>query len=294
MMQGQPEPGSAPKIFDRERLAARMTGAWTGTPDFLSALVADDLRERLAPVSRKFDKALIMGPDARALPTAAQSSSGPIAFERVSTLAAAPGFETVDPEALSLPQTGYDLIVSLLDLQIVNDVPGFLARIRRHLAPDGLFIAAVIGGRSLSELRAAWLTADAERSGGAFARVAPFMDIRDAGSLLQRTGFALPVTDIETHKVRYSDPLALMRELKALGASNPLAEKPTRLATPPLMAAAIEAYAALASEEDGRVAATLEIVWMSGWAPHESQQQPLKPGSAEVSLTKVLGKKTQD
>lgn len=289
-MQGQPEPGSAPKIFDRDRLAERATHAWTGAPDFLAALVADDLRERLAPVSRTFGRALIMGPDARALPDTARSATGPITFERASTLADAPGFLRIDPEALVLPEMDYDLIVSLLDLQIVNDVPGFLARIRRHLAPDGLFVAAVIGGRSLSELRAAWLTADAELSGGAFARVAPFMDVRDAGSLLQRTGFALPVTDIESHKVRYADPLALIRELKTLGASNPLAEKPTRMTTRPLLAAALEAYGALAGEEDGRVAATLEIVWMSGWAPHESQQKPLKPGSAEVSLTKVLGK----
>ena len=136
----------------------------------------------------------------------------------------------VDPEALALPGEGYDLIVSLFDLQVVNDVPGFLARIRRHLVPDGLFMAAAIGGDSLTELRQAFLVADSEISGGAFARVAPFIPLADAGGLLQRAGFALPVTDVETHTVRYADPFRLMQELKSLGAQNPLADRPTRLA----------------------------------------------------------------
>jgi SAM-dependent methyltransferase len=197
---------------------------------------------------------------------------------------------TIDPENLQLPRTDYDLIVSIFDLQVVNDVVGFLARIRAHLAPDGLFIAAAIGGDSLTELREAFLAAEAEASGGAYARVAPFIPLNDAGGLLQRAGLALPVTDVETHVVRYADPFALMQEVKALGASNPLADKPDRLMTPRLLTRAATAYAERFSDADGRIRATLEIIWMSGWAPDASQQKPLQPGSAQVSLKDVLGR----
>jgi hypothetical protein len=194
----------------------------------------------------------------------------------------------IDPEALDLPRRDYDLIVSIFDLDVVDDVPGFLARARAHLRGDGLFLAAAIGGESLTELREAFLAADAETGGGAYLRVAPFIPLSAAAGLLQRAGLALPVSDVETHVVRYGSPLALMRELKALGASNPLAERPQKPATKRLLGAASAAYERLAGDPDGRIRATLEIVWMSGWAPHESQQKPLKPGSAEISLAKVL------
>ena len=150
-------------------------------------------------------------------------------------MVATPGVPLVDPEALDLPRRGYDLIVSIFDLDVVNDVPGFLARARAHLRGDGLFLAAAIGGDSLTELREAFLSADAEVGGGAFLRVAPFIPLSEAGGLLQRAGLALPVTDVETHTVRYETPLRLMRELKALGASNPLADRPHKLATPALI-----------------------------------------------------------
>ena len=171
---------------------------------------------------------------------------------------------------------------------MINDVPGFLSRLRAHLRPDGLLIAAGLGGDTLTELRQAFLEADAAISGGAFARVAPFIQLADAGGLLQRAGLALPVTDLEAYPVRYADALRLMRELKALGAQNPLAEQPDRLATRTLLARAISAYQAIAGDPDGRVRATLEIIWLLGWAPHESQQQPLKRGSATVRLKDVL------
>lgn len=275
-----------PKTFDHELIARRLASRQQAE-DFVTRLVLDDLEERLLMVTRTFERALIMGPDAGPLPPRGNSRNGSFAFERLSTMHGEP---RVDPEALTLPRTGYDLIVSLFDLQLVNDVPGFLARIRAHLAPDGLFLAAALGGDSLSELRQAFLAADAEISGGAYARVAPFIPLRDAGGLLQRAGFALPVADVEAHVVRYASPLALMQELKALGAQNPLADRPARLATPRLLAAASATYAAIASDPDGRVRATLEIIWLSGWAPHESQQQPLEPGSGKVSLAKVLGR----
>jgi hypothetical protein len=232
-----------------------------------------------------------MGPDAAPLPVSGITATGRFVFDRVSTLLDCEGIPLVDPEMLALPRTGYDLIVSLLDLQVVNDVPGFLARLRAHLREDGLLLAAAIGGDTLTELRQAFLAADAEVLGGAAARVAPFVPLSDVGGLLQRAGFALPVADVENHIVRYSDALALMRELKALGASNPLADRPSRLATPRLLGTASAAYSGLASDPDGRVRATLEIVWFSGWNPHESQPKPLRPGSAEVSLTQVLGRK---
>jgi SAM-dependent methyltransferase len=276
-----------PKTFDRALIARRLARRQPEAEDFVTKLVLDDLEERLVVVTREFKQAAILSPDAGQMPLRGNSRNGSFTFERISTVLDA----AVDPEALTLPRGGgYDLIVSVFDLQVVNDVVGFLSRIRRHLAPDGLFIAAAIGGDSLYELRHAFLTADAARSGGAFARVAPFIPLADAGGLLQRAGLALPVTDIETHTVRYSSPFALMQEIRALGASNPLADRPGKLMTPRLLAAAAEAYAEEFSDPDGRVRATLEIIWMSGWAPDESQQKPLQPGSAQVSLKDVLGR----
>ncbi len=280
-----------PKVFDRELVARHLRRRPAAHDDFVTALVLDDLRERLGTVTRSFTQALIMAPDASVLPTAGRSANGPFDFERASSVLEVPGVPLVDPEALDLPGRGYDLIVSLFDLDVVDDVPGFLARARAHLRGDGLFMAAAVGGDSLTELREAFLSADAEIGGGAFLRVAPFIPLSEAAGLLQRAGLALPVSDVETHTVRYQSPLSLMRELKALGASNPLADRPTKFATLKLLQAASDAYHNLAADSDGRIRATLEIVWMSGWAPHDSQQKPLKPGSAEISLTKVLKQK---
>lgn len=283
-----PEITIAPKVFDRDLVARHLRRRPAGHDDFVTRLVLADLEDRLGTVTRDFEQALILSPDASVLPASGRSANGPFRFERASSVLPLAGVPLVDPEALDLPRRGYDLIVSIFDLDIVDDVPGFLARARAHLRGDGLFLAAVIGGDSLTELREAFLSADAEIGGGAFLRVAPFIPLSAAAGLLQRAGLALPVSDVETHTVRYASPLSLMRELKGLGASNPLADRPNKLATLNLIQTASEHYAALASDADGRVRATLEIVWMSGWAPHESQQKPLKPGSAEISLTKVL------
>lgn len=281
-----------PRLFDRA-LIARHFERRSDPDDFVTRLALDDLAARLITVTRDFERALIMAPDAAELPVMGRSAHGAFGFERAATLVGSAGAPLVDPEALVLPRDDYDLIVSLFDLQVVNDVPGFLARVRAHLRPDGLFVAAAIGGDSLTELRQAFLKADSEISGGAFARVAPFIPLADAGGLLQRAGFALPVTDVETHKVRYADPLRLMRELKALGAQNPLADRPGRPATRALIAAAAAAYGEIAADPDGRVRATLELIWISGWSPHEGQQQPARRGSATISLKDVLEKKAQ-
>jgi hypothetical protein len=286
-----PQDATLPRVFDRELISRHLRRRAPGHDDFVTRLVLADLEERLGTVTRDFEQAIIISPDASVLPANGRSANGPFRFERASTVLATPGVPLVDPETLELPGRGYDLIVSIFDLDVVDDVPGFLARARAHLRGDGLFIAAAIGGDSLTELREAFLAADAEVSGGAFLRVAPFIPLSDAAGLLQRAGLALPVADVETHTVRYETPLALMRELKALGASNPLVERPGKPTTPKLIGVASAEYARLAGDPDGRVRATLEIIWMSGWAPHERQQKPLKPGSAQISLAQVLKSK---
>lgn len=278
-----------PKTFDTAQIARNLSRRDPSGDDFITALVLDDLVERLAAVTRTIGKALIIGPDAMALPQMGATSNGPFVFERAGTRVPRPGLPLLDPEALVPTGRDYDLIVSINDLQVVNDAVGYLGRLRAHLAPDGLLLAAFPGNLTLSELRQAFLVADAELTGGAAPRVAPFIQLGDAGSLLQRAGLALPVTDVEAHTVRYANPLALMRELKALGASNPLAERSGRPMRPALLAAASSAYVEIAGDPDGRVRATLEIIWLSGWAPHESQQKPLAPGSAKISLKSVLG-----
>jgi hypothetical protein len=277
-----------PRIFDRDLIARHLARRPPDHDDFVTELVLRDLEHRLGTVTRRFDRALIMAPEGAGLPAAGRSADAIFAFERVSTVLGSAAAPLVPVEPLTLPARNYDLIVSIFDLQIVDDVVGFLARARAHLKGDGLFLAAAVGGDSLNELREAFLFADAELSGGAFARVAPFIPLSEGGALLQRAGLALPVADVETHTVRYASPLSVMRELKGLGASNPLFDHPGKPATRALIRQASQAYERLASDSDGRVRATLEIIWLSGWAPHESQQKPLKPGSAEISLTKIL------
>jgi SAM-dependent methyltransferase len=179
-------------------------------------------------------------------------------------------------------------VVSALALQFVNDLPGTLIQIRRALKPDGLLLAALIGGESLSELRLAFAEAESEVEGGVSPRVAPFADLRDLGALLQRAGFALPVTDVDRVTVRYATPLDLMHDLRRMAAGNVLMERrrvPLRRAT---LRRAREIYAERFADGDGRIRATFDIVWLSGWAPHESQQQPLAPGSARTRLADAL------
>ncbi len=187
-------------------------------------------------------------------------------------------------EVLPLHPGSLDLAVSALAFQFVNDLPGVLTQIRRALRPDGLLLAAMLGGDTLTELRQAFAAAEAECEGGVSPRVAPSADLRDVGQLLQRAGLALPVTDVDRVVVRYDNAFALMRDLRGMGATNILVERrrtPTRRATMLRMA---QIYSERFADPDGRIRATFDIVWLSAWAPHESQQKPLRPGSAKASL----------
>jgi len=266
-----------PVIFDRRLLRARLARAIAiGPATFLLDRVADDIAERLSAVLRTFDTVVDLGTPTDAVRRAITG--------RVGTVAAV----VADEEALPFRDASLDLVVSALALQFVNDLPGTLIQIRRALRPDGLFLAAMIGGDSLAELRAVFAEAEAEVEGGVSPRVAPFADLRDLGALLQRAGFALPVTDVDRITVRYASPLALMHDLRRMGAGNALTERrrtPLRRAT---LRRLLEIYAERFADPDGRIRATFEIVWLSGWAPHQSQQQPLAPGSAKTRLADAL------
>jgi SAM-dependent methyltransferase len=294
----QPKPGhigemSAPLVFDRllarRRLARAIAG---GYEDFLLRRAIDDLDERLGTVLRRFPLALDVG-----TPTAGAAqwllASGRV--DHVVRLAPTPdaisGPLTLRGDAESLPFADgrFDLAISLLALHGVNDLPGALIQIRRALKPDGLFLGCLLGGATLDELRQAFMQAESELEGGVSPRVAPFADVRDLGGLLQRAGFALPVADLEPVIVRYADPFGLFRDLRAMGLTNALVHRrrtPLRRAT---LVRAGEIYAQRFADADGRLHATFEIAWLSGWAPHESQQKPLRPGSAQVRLADALG-----
>jgi SAM-dependent methyltransferase len=180
------------------------------------------------------------------------------------------------------------LVLSVLALHEVNDVPGILIQMRRILKPDGLMLAVMPGGDTLTELRQSLTQAESELYSGASPRVLPFADVRTAGALLQRTGYALPVTDAETLTVRYDHLFALMRDLRGMGTQNALHARPRKPVGRRFFQRAAEIYASDFSDPDGRIRATFSFISLSGWAPHESQQKPLKPGSGKVSLASIL------
>jgi SAM-dependent methyltransferase len=264
-----------------------------GAIDFLIGHVAADLVDRLSPVRRNFALAVDLG-GATGHGARALARSGRVErVIRLPSLAATEpnGFAVAvaDEEALPLAAESVDLVCSLLTLQSVNDLPGALAQIRRALRADGLFIACLLGGETLTELRQVLAEAEAEVTGGAGPRVAPFADVRELGALLQRAGFALPVTDVERLTVRYSEPLSLMRDLRLMGMANPLVARSRRLLSRSLIARAADIYAERFADPDGRLRATFELVWLLGWAPHANQPKPLRPGSAKTRLADALG-----
>ena len=284
---------SAPRVFDRSLLRRRRRRARAlGPATFLIDRVADDLADRLASVLRRFAVAVDLGTPTGAVrralaprvDTLIAVDADPLALRDEAGLKVA-----ADAEALPFADAALDLVVSALALQSIDDLPGALVQIRRALKPDGLFLAALLGGDTLTELRASFAAAEAEIEGGVSPRVAPFFDAREAGALLQRAGFALPVADVDRIMVRYATPFDLMHDLRRMGATNALVERrrvPLRRATLLRMA---EIYAARFADADGRVRASFDVVWLSGWAPHASQPQPLKPGSARTRLADALG-----
>jgi len=287
---------SGPIVFDRHLLRRRQRRARArGAATFLIDRVAADLAERLGAVTRDFGVAVDLGTPTDALRRAI-AAGGKVAR----LVAAEPAVAAlddqyvrvaVDEEVLPFADGTLDLVVSGLALHWVNDLPGTLVQIRRALKPNGLLLAAMLAGDSLAELREAFAAAESELEGGLSPRVAPFADLRELGALMQRAGFALPVVDSDRLTVRYDSVFALMRDLRAMGATNVLAERrrtPVRRATLLRMA---EIYSERFADADGRVRATFEIAWLTGWSPHESQQKPLKPGSAAQRLADALGAK---
>jgi SAM-dependent methyltransferase len=277
----------------REQAAKRVK------PDagFLLDIVAAELAERLAVVERQFDQAVeLHGADGRA--AVACLETGRITnLRRVETsdAFAKPG-ETITHapiEHLPLQEQSVNLLLSPLALHLANDMPGLLIQMRRALRPDGLLLAALPGAGTLSELRDVLLATEVEISGGASPRVMPFADVRDMGSLLQRAGFALPVVDMEDYTVRYDSIFPLMQDLKAMGMANPLIGRSRKPLNRAFFMRAAELYKERYSDPDGRIRATFSIIYMSGWAPHESQPKPLKRGSARISLADAL-KDTMD
>jgi SAM-dependent methyltransferase len=277
-----PNPNIAPVLFDRALLRARQSRAsGSGPATFLLDRVAEDMAERLSAVLREFKNAADVGTPGDQVRN--------VLHQRLDQLAR---IELPDLESEPLPMQpdSLDLAVSALAFQFVNDLPGVLAQIRRALRPDGLLLAAMTGGDTLTELRQSFGAAEAECEGGVSPRVAPFADLRDVGALLQRAGFALPVTDVDRVVVRYRDAFALMQDLRRMGATNILRERrrtPTRRATMLRMA---QIYGERFADPDGRIRATFDVIWLSGWAPHQSQQQPLRPGSAKASLAEAVRK----
>jgi SAM-dependent methyltransferase len=270
----------APAIFDRNLLRARQRRARAlGPATFLIDRVAAEMAERLSAVLREFTQAADLGTPTDAVRRALMAGGKVGVFAGV----------IADDEALPFANGSLDLVVSALALQFVNDLPGALIQIRRALKPDGLLLAALVGGDSLAELRESFAQAESEIEGGASPRVAPFADVRELGALLQRAGFALPVVDSDRLIVRYNSVFDLMHDLRRMGATNVLHERrrtPLKRATLRRLA---EIYAQRFADADKRLRATFEIVWLSGWAPHESQQKPLRPGSATHRLADVLG-----
>jgi len=271
-------------IFDRGIVAlhrARAAKNFTAHA-FLHEEIAARLLERLADVKRVFPRALALGLPLCERPGSEQIISGP------PSLAPQLAF---DEEALPFAPQSLDLIVSNLALHWVNDLPGALLQIRQALRPDGLFLGALLGGETLKELRQAFLEAEAVVESGVSPRVSPFADVRTLGGLMQRAGFALPLIDADTVTVTYADAFALMRELRGMGETNAHVGRRKSFTRRQTLIAMAEIYRERFGGADGRIPATFHVIYLTGWAPHDSQPKPLKPGTAKVSLKEVLGEK---
>jgi SAM-dependent methyltransferase len=264
-----------PALFDANLLALRRArAARLGPADFLHEAVAAEVAERLGDVNRRFRAPAIVGPRA-ALWAAA------LGLVEARLLA--------DAEVLDLEEAAHDLVVHGLALHWANDPVGQLVQARRALRPDGLLLAALFGGETLSELRAALAEAEVETLGGLSPRVAPMGEIRELGGLLQRAGFALPVADSRRYQVSYPSALELMRDLRAMGETNVQCDRLRRPTPRALVARAAASYASRFADDGGRVRATFDVIFLTGWAPADSQPRPLRPGTATARLADALG-----
>jgi SAM-dependent methyltransferase len=283
-------PASAITVFDRTLLRQRRTRA-AGTlasADFLKTACAELVADRLADVARPFARVLDLGchtgwPNGSVVPTVSCDLSPAMASR-------APGLRLVaDEEWLPFADASFDLVVSAGSLHWVNDLPGTLIQINRALVPDGLFLGALLGGETLFELRHCLMAAEEALTGGAAPRVSPFLDVRDGGSLLQRAGFAMPVAEVDRIDVTYDDPFKLLIDLRAMGETSVLLERPRKPLRRDVLAHALALYRQRHARPDGRVAATFQIITLCGWAPGPDQPKPLRPGSATARLADALG-----
>ena len=291
-------PPTPPRIFDRALINRRLDHAWTSAggetrADFLLARAAQELGERLSLVKRRFPAAADFGSPgphgAAQLMAGGQVDRVVRVAPTLASLGAGAFLSAVgDLERLPVAEGRFDLAVSLMALQTVNDLPGALIQIRRALKADGLLMAAVLGGDSLTELRQSLTIAESEVLGGASPRVAPFVDVRALGGLAQRAGLALPVVDLDRATVRYASLIGLLNDLRAFGGANALNARSRRPLRREVLGRAAAVYAERFTDPDGRLRATFDILWLSGWAPHESQPKPLKPGSATKRLADAL------
>src|SRR5271170_1510266 len=291
-------PPTPPRIFDRALINRRLDRAWSrpggaAGSDFLLVRAAEDLGERLSVVKRRFAVAADFGspgPHGAAMLAAGGQVDCIVRVAPSQASLGAGGFLSAvgDLECLPAGDGRLDLAVSLLALQTVNDLPGTLLQMRRALKPDGLLIAALIGGETLTELRQSLTIAESELLGGASPRVAPFVDVRALGGLAQRAGLALPVVDLDRAIVRYPDVFALFADLRAMGAANALHARSRQPLRREVLARAAAVYGERFADPDGRLRATFDLVWLAAWAPHESQPKPLEPGSATMRLADAL------
>ena len=288
-----------PRLFDRRLHRQRLDRAAPdfAAADFLKVRAAGDMVERLEIILREFPVCVDLGSRNGAFSAllAQSDACAKIGMVIETDLSAAmlghrPGHRLqIDEEALPFAPASLDLVVSSLTLHWVNDLPGTLIQVRRALKPDGLFLGAIFGGQTLTELRQCLIQAESDLTGGAGLRIAPFADAFDVAGLLQRAGFALPVADLDRVTVRYDHPLKLIGDLRRMGETNALVDGRGRPLSRPVLARAIALYQERFSDPDGRVRATFDIMTMTGWAPHPIQQQPLKPGSAKMRLADALG-----
>jgi SAM-dependent methyltransferase len=288
------------EIFDRRLIRQRrdQKAAGYGGFEFLKAEVSERIADRLLDINRQFPTALDLGCHTGALGRllAARPDVETLVSADLSPrmAAQAPGLRVAaDEELLPFADEAFNLVTSALSLHWVNDLPGALVQINRALKPDGLFLAAMLGGDTLTELRQAMMQAELAVEPGVAPRVSPFADIRDAGGLLQRAGFALPVADVERITVDYADAFSLMRDLQGMAEANAVIERHKAPLKRRTLLAAMEAYHDLHARRDGRIPATFDVLFLTGWAPHESQQKPLAPGSATMRLARVLGTEEQ-